>query len=179
MYVVYITCWTTIVARGVCVVHVTVVAVSSIGFDVTLIPVELPTLVTLIFVVLMLGDIISDGDAFICFIVISTYECRFCTFSIGSEKKSTRKSGTGDVAGGSCALFYRDINKKEEKNALLQQFPYSMVSCSWVLYWIFFFFSFLFLFFVQKKGALSLQTNNVWATLEVNSIFILVWIFCF
>lgn len=93
------------VARGVCVVHVTVVAVSSIGFDVTLIPVELPVFAMLIFVLLMLGDITSDGDAFICFIVISTYECRFCILSIGSEKKSTRKSGTGDVADGSCALL--------------------------------------------------------------------------
>lgn len=59
------------VARGVCVVHVTVVAVSSIGFDVTLMPVVLPALAILIFVLLRLVDI-SDGDAFICFIVIST-----------------------------------------------------------------------------------------------------------
>lgn len=60
------------VARGVCVVHVTVAVVSSIGFDVTLIPVELPAFAILIFVLLMLGDIMSDGDAFSCFIVIST-----------------------------------------------------------------------------------------------------------
>lgn len=59
------------VARGVCVVHVTVVVVSSIGFDVTLIPVEFPVLPMLMLVLLMLGDI-SDGDALICFIVIST-----------------------------------------------------------------------------------------------------------
>lgn len=82
--------------------QVTVVVVSSIGFDVTftlftLIPMEFPML---IFVLLMLGDM-SNGDA-ICFIVISTYECRFCTFlSVGSEKKSTRKLGTGEVADGS------------------------------------------------------------------------------
>lgn len=86
------------VARGVCVVQVTVVVVSSIGFEVTLIPDMLPAFALV--VLPMLGEV-SDGDALICFIVISTYEWRFCEWSVGSAKKSTRRSGTGDVTGGS------------------------------------------------------------------------------
>lgn len=57
------------VARGVCVVHVTVVDVSSIGFDVTFIPDVFPAFAILIFVLLILGDM---SDVLICFIVIST-----------------------------------------------------------------------------------------------------------
>lgn len=83
-----------------------VAVVSSIGFDVTLMP---ALLIIAVVVIVALQECIDFGDdasmivvavapGTTCFTWISTNECRFCRYSDpGSAKKSTRKSGTGDV----------------------------------------------------------------------------------